>query len=140
MKKILIAIDDGPNFKKVATIGYQLGQQLKAEIALISVVDSILLMTGDGVTSKDMEEMIKNDFRKSHKLIIDTVCKDNKIQTFVEDGIPAEMILKIAKKWKADIIVLGTHGRSGIERLLMGSVAEHVIRNSTKPLFIVPTK
>ncbi|WP_081196028.1 universal stress protein [Niastella koreensis] len=48
-------------------------------------------------------------------------------------------MLKSAEEWEADIIVLGTHGRTGMSHLLTGSVAEKVIRHSTKPL-IIPTK
>ena len=58
----------------------------------------------------------------------------------MEEGIPHKMILKVATEWEADLIVLGTHGRTGLSHLFMGSVAENVIRHSTKPLFIVPTK
>jgi len=140
MKKVLIAIDNGATSEKVAQSGLQLGQQLKAEIALISVVDTEFLMTDSGVSSKEMAEIIKNDFIAKQKMLVDKLFKHIKVWTFVEEGKPHEVILKIAKEWGADIIVLGTHGRTGITHLLMGSVAEKVIRHSTHPLFIIPTK
>jgi nucleotide-binding universal stress UspA family protein len=52
MKKILIALDDGPSSKKVASMGLQLGQQLHAEIALISIVDTTDLMNSGGITPR----------------------------------------------------------------------------------------
>ena len=73
-------------------------------------------------------------------MLVDKVFKDYKIWTFVEKGKPFEAVLKVAEEWEADLIVLGTHGRTGLSHLLMGSVAEKVVRHSTKPLFIVPTK
>ena len=140
MKKILIAIDEGPTSEKVASNGFQLGQQLNAEIALISVVDTTGLMTDGGVTPGEMADIIKNDFKKSQQMLINKVFKDYKVWTFVEEGKPFETILKVAEEWEADLIVLGTHGRTGLSHLLMGSVAEKVIRHSTKPMLIIPTK
>ncbi len=140
MKKILIAIDDGPASEKVAFQGFQLGKQLNAEIAFVSVVDTTFLVTDGGVTPKQMADRLKNDYKKSHQMIIAKVFKDYKVWSFVEEGKPYESILNVAKEWEADLIVLGTHGKTGLTHLLMGSVAEKVIRHSVKPLFIIPTK
>lgn len=49
----------------------------------------------------------------------------------------AELIIKQAKKWRADVIVLGTHGRRGLARVLMGSDAEIVVRESPVPVLLV---
>lgn len=139
-RKILIAVDDSPIAEKVASAGFQLAQQPNTEIALLSVVDTTFLMTDGGVTPKEIAEIIKNDFKKSQQLLIDKVFKDYKIWTFVEEGKPYEKILKVATEWSADLIVIGTHGRTGISHLLMGSVAEHVVRHSKTPILIVPSK
>jgi nucleotide-binding universal stress UspA family protein len=140
MKKILIAIDEGPTSEKVVSQGFQLGQKLNAEIALLSVIDTALLMTDGGIAPRKMAEIIKNDFKKNQQLLIDKVFKDYKAWTFVEEGNPYEMILKVAAEWEADLIVIGTHARTGFSHLLMGSVAEHVVRHSKIPVMIVPTK
>jgi nucleotide-binding universal stress UspA family protein len=140
MKKILIALDDGPASEKVASNGFQLAQQLHAEIALISVVDTTALMTDGGVTPAEMANIMKSDCKKNQQMIMDKVFKEYKVWNFVEEGKPFEVILRVAEEWEADVIVLGTHGRTGLSHLLMGSVAEKVIRHSVKPLFIIPTK
>ena len=140
MKKILIAIDEGPTSEKVVSQGFQLGQQLNAEVALLSVIDTALLMTDGGIAPRKMAEIIKNDFKKNQQLLIDKVFKDYKAWTFVEEGNPYEMILKVAAEWEAELIVIGTHARTGFSHLLMGSVAEHVVRHSKIPVMIVPTK
>ena len=62
------------------------------------------------------------------------------IQTLVKEGDTVEQILDAAKNTKADIIVMGTHSRKWLENILLGSVAEKVLYQSTIPLFIVPTK
>lgn len=140
MEKILIAIDNGPSSEKISSKGFQLAQQLNAEIALLSVVDTSAMMTDGVVTSREMAEIIKNDNRKCQQLLIENVFKDYKVWSFIEEGKPFEVILKVAAEWEADLIVLGTDGRTGLSHLLMGSVAEKVIRHSVKPLFIIPTK
>lgn len=138
--KILIAVDDSPAAEKVALKGFQLGQQLNAEIALLSVIDTNFLATDGGVTPKEMADIIKRDSRKSQELIINKVFKDYKIWPFIEEGKPQEMILQVADEWAANLIVIGTHGKTGLFHLLMGSVAENVVRHSKIPVLIVPAK
>jgi len=65
---------------------------------------------------------------------------DETIQTIIKEGDTSESILESAKKLKADIIVIGTHSRKWLENILMGSVAENVLKHTTLPLFIIPTK
>ena len=65
---------------------------------------------------------------------------DETIQTFVKTGNFGETIIDTARELKADIIVLGTHSRRGLEKILVGSVAENVLHHSLIPLFIIPTR
>ena len=66
--------------------------------------------------------------------------RDENVQAFVEEGKPYEMILSASGQWEADLIVMGTHGRTGLSYILLGSVAEKVLRHSEKPLLVVPVK
>ena len=61
-----------------------------------------------------------------------------KVKIVTESGREDEKILKFAQKEKIDIIVIGTHGRTGIEHVFLGSVAEKIIRRSPIPVFIIP--
>lgn len=65
---------------------------------------------------------------------------DNSIRTMVKEGDFADSILKAAKEVNADIIDLGSHSRKWIENIVMASVTEKVLNNTTIPLFIIPTK
>ena len=65
---------------------------------------------------------------------------DKSIQTLVKEGDFAESILKTAKEVHADIIMLGSHSRKWLENIVMGSVTEEVLHDTTVPLFIIPTK
>ena len=59
------------------------------------------------------------------------------IEPMLEDGLPAKQIVQTAKDEGCSLIVMGTHGRTGLSRLLMGSVAEHVLRHATCPVLTV---
>jgi nucleotide-binding universal stress UspA family protein len=63
--------------------------------------------------------------------------KDVPLEYLIMEGDPARAILDAAAKHKCDLIVMGSHGRSGIKRLLMGSVAEKVVRRATCPVLVV---
>jgi nucleotide-binding universal stress UspA family protein len=60
-----------------------------------------------------------------------------KVERILETGDPVEVILRTAAKLPADLIVLGSHGRTGLARLLLGSVAEQVVRKATCPVLVV---
>lgn len=58
-------------------------------------------------------------------------------QAKLVEGGAAERILRIGQRWRPDVIVIGTHGRSGVRRFLMGSVAEHIVRRASRPVLTV---
>jgi nucleotide-binding universal stress UspA family protein len=62
-----------------------------------------------------------------------------RVEHRLEEGVPSEEILRVAKEAKCDLIVMGTHGRRGLSRLLMGSVAELVMRKAPCPVVTVKT-
>jgi nucleotide-binding universal stress UspA family protein len=64
---------------------------------------------------------------------------DVNIRTVVAEGVFADAILETAKNESADIIVMGTYNRRGLDKLLMGSVSDKVFHHSKVPLFIIPT-
>ena len=58
----------------------------------------------------------------------------------MQEGHPTEDIIKTAETWGADLLVVGTHGRTGLVHMLMGSVAEYLVRHSKIPVMVVPLK
>jgi len=66
--------------------------------------------------------------------------RDENIKTEVKIGDFADSILESAHDWKADIIVIGSHSRRWLEAIIMGSVTEKVLHQTTIPLYIIPTK
>ncbi len=140
MKKILIAIDNGPLAERIASHGLKLCRQMNAEAAFLSVVDTGFIMTTGAVSPKEIADITKDEFIKIHQELINKFAEDKPIVSFIEEGKPSEVILEAADNWHADLIVLGTHGRTGLSHLLMGSVAEKVIRHSSKQVLVIPTK
>lgn len=153
MKKILIAIDYNPTAQNIAETGHELAKTMNAEVTLLHVVadytyyssldyspilgfDSFsnlgVLQTN---TVVDLQNAALDYLEKIKKLL-----NDNNIKTIVKDGDTGDAILDAAAELGSDIIVMGTHSRRGLDKILMGSVAEIVLRRSPIPLFIIPVK
>lgn len=139
-KRVLIAIDEEPSAEQVAKKGLQLGKQLNAEIAVVSVADTTSLLTEGGVTPDEMADIIRRDTRKSQKNILNNIFRDDEVAQFIEEGKPHEVILKVAGEWNADILVMGIQSQGGLSQVLLGSVSEKVFKNSEIPVFLVTTK
>jgi nucleotide-binding universal stress UspA family protein len=151
MKKILIAIDYNPTAQKIVEAGYSLAKSMNAEITLLHVVadytyysslDYSPIMGFDSFSNLGMLQT--NTVTELQSAAEDYLQKtkahlgDPAIKTLVRDGDSGSAILDAAKELNADIIVLGSHSRRGLEKILMGSVAEKVLRSSDIPLFIIP--
>ncbi|HZL08559.1 MAG TPA: universal stress protein [Prolixibacteraceae bacterium] len=153
MKKVLIALDYDPTAQKVAEEGFSMAKAMNAGVLLLHVItdpvyyastefspvmglagymDPALLPIAD-VTGLKKAAQFFLDKSKLH-------LGDKAIQTVVEEGDFSDAILKVATDSHADIIVMGSHSRKWLENIVMGSVTEEVLRQTTIPLFIIPTK
>ena len=81
---------------------------------------------------------MEQNYHKSQLNVIDKIFKNTPVKSFIKKGIPYKAIIETAEQWGADIIVMGTHGRKGIPHLILGSVAEDVIRHSKKTVVVIP--
>jgi len=86
---------------------------------------------------KTIEEDIVNNYKERYVKKIEGAVE---FETVTKSGRADEEILQFANKEKVDLIVMGTHGRTGIEHVIFGSVAEKVLRRSPIPVFIIPSK
>ncbi|MGN6195687.1 MAG: universal stress protein [Ginsengibacter sp.] len=151
MKKILIAIDYNPTAQNIARSGYSLAKSMNAEVTLLHVVadytyysslDYSPILGFDSFsnlgmiqtnTVTELQNAAKDYLQKMKSFL-----GDDAIQIITKDGDSGDSILDAAKETNADIIVMGSHSRHGLDKILMGSVAEKVLRNSRIPLFIIP--
>jgi nucleotide-binding universal stress UspA family protein len=153
MKKILIAVDYDPSAQQIAETGYALAKSMNAQVVLLHVTSDYVYYSSldyspilgydsfsnlGALQTNAVEELAKaaENYLQATKQHLG----DDSIKTVVKDGDFGEVILEVAEEMNIDIIVLGTHGRRGLDKILMGSVAEKVLRNSEIPMFIIPTK
>ncbi len=119
----------------------ELASSLAAEIVVCHVLDLGLAAAMSGGAAQLVEESIEV-LRAEGKEIIDRAVAragtNVHVSARVPEGAPVEQIERLAAELPANFIVLGTHGRSGLERLLMGSVAEGVVRAASVPAMVVP--
>lgn len=152
MKKILIAVDYNPTAQKVAETGHKLAKAMNARTVLLHIISDATyysslnyspIMGFGGFSSVDtVQTDTAEELKKVAQNYLDKTKQhlgDEKIETIVSNGNYGETILKTAIKLNVDIIVMGTHSRRGLEKILMGSVAENVLHHSSIPLFIIPT-
>ena len=153
MNRVLIALDYDPTAQKVAEVGFTMAKSMNAEVILLhvitdpqfyssagyspiigfagyTVVDPLQLDSVQGLKEASLQYLEKS----KHHL------GDKTIQILVKEGDFADAILKTAQEVKADIIVVGSHSRKWLENIVMGSVTEKVLRRTTTPLLIIPTK
>lgn len=152
MKKILIALDNHSNYKLISTKGSELAEALGASVALLHVFPDTITTNPNAFSglyptlgAMDMTQglQLAEQLNKESKKFLTQVkseIKNKTVEIYTAEGDVADAILETAKNCKADIIVIGSHSRSGIDKILMGNVAEQVLKHSHTPLFIIPLK
>lgn len=150
MKKVCIALDTSPSAQKIAEFGYSYSKALNAEVTLIHVVNDISYYTMNydpimgyaGFLTSNTLELVEGLKNEAEKFLASSAkhLEDKTIKTQVLEGNSADAILEFANSWNADLIVMGTHSRSGLANLLMGSIAVEVVKHSEIPILIIPTK
>ncbi len=140
--KILIAVDNSEFSIKAAQNGFKLAKQLDATVALLYVVDTTKAVANidTGVYPEQALFLLKKEAEQTLNKLADMNDGDTEVIKFMPQGIPTKDIIKTAEKWEADLIVLGTHGRTGLMHLLVGSVSESIIRHSKIPVMVFPSK
>jgi nucleotide-binding universal stress UspA family protein len=139
-KNILIAVDGSDCSKNAAQKGIELANQLSASVMLLCVVDmtnAISSTSVNGIIDTEMIQAFKDEAERVVKELAGKTSADM-ITTLTIEGIPQYEIRNVARSKKADMIIMGTHGRTGLRHLVMGSVAEYVIRHATIPVLVIP--
>ena len=142
-KRILVPIDGSATAKAGLKEALKLAKTAGARLRLLHVVDeSPLLTLPEAGYSIDT---IIDELKASGQSVLAAAAKTAAAQgAKCDSGLVESMGLRVAdqitaeaKRWRADLIVIGTHGRRGVQRMLMGSDAELVVRNTTVPVLLV---
>ena len=143
-KKLLVAVDGSTTSLQGLDEALRLAKGTGGRLLLIHVVNELIVVdppaTGYELIMKALREsgakVLENAAAQVRRA--DVPCEQKLIETL--GGRAADEIVREAKQWAADLIVLGTHGRRGLKRLAMGSDAELVLRLAPVPVLMVRDK
>lgn len=144
--KILIGVDDSPHSAAALEFVKKMTWPPATEVVVVSAVrPAIALYSEVYVPASEQVEKIMDDQRKYHEELVSRMelqLRDRGFKTSgrVLIGDPRETIIEMAKREGADLIVVGSHGRSGLTKLLMGSVASHVVTHAPCDVLVVRPK
>jgi nucleotide-binding universal stress UspA family protein len=152
IKKVLITLDYNQSAQKVAEVGYEIAHSMGAEISILHVlVDPIyysdpayspivgfsghLACTPEILDSMDALKTVVQVFLDKIKHHLG----DDNIITIIKNGDYSDTILQTSIDMKADMIIMGSHSQKWLEKIVMGSVSENVLKCSNLPILIIPT-
>ncbi|NLE94767.1 MAG: universal stress protein [Dehalococcoidia bacterium] len=141
--KILVCLDGSPLSEQVVPYSTEVAQRFGSRVVILQVLQipsSLAAASAQGAENVIEEELRRLSF-EAHQYLdgIATKMKENGVQTEVSviEGTPGDAIVEFASQSGIELIVLATHGRKSLGRLVFGSVADHVIRNTTIPVLSV---
>jgi nucleotide-binding universal stress UspA family protein len=143
IKKIMIATDGSDTSKKAAMIGIDIAHRANGSVTAVYVMEILRLThlpgyaTLPGLKEKILKLMQEEgqqatQFVEDHAQMMNVSC-----QKIVAQGNPSEELLKASQKLGMDLIIMGSLGRTGIEKFILGSVAEKVVLQSTIPVLLI---
>ena len=137
IKRILIAVNDTPEALCAAREGAELADQLHADVGLLFVVDpSVAVVPEYGINHFVIEQELKAGKDLLHR-VRETMPASVPVELIVDERMPVDGINHIAKDWHADLIVLGADHRGALSHLILGSVADSVLRQAPCPVLCV---
>lgn len=144
IKRILVPVDFSDPSLRALDYAIEFSRPLKSHLILLHVVEPVYYpmaadMYGVGLDLSNVYEDIERAARAqlsrlAGKLRVRRVA----VRTLLSLGTAHQVIVESAKKLKADLIIMATHGRTGLSHVLMGSVAERVVRTAACPVLTVP--
>ena len=138
-KHVLVATDFGPSSQRAKELAVEIAKRFDATLTLVHVYEiPSYVYAGVPYTPADLITPIREGSREALGQELAEVQKTlPKAAAILRTGHAADEVLAVAKETKADLIVLGTHGRRGIPRALLGSVAEKIVRTAQAPVLTV---
>lgn len=139
--KILVATDFSDCSEEACAYALTLARKFDASLQVLHVINEPVDLRGFYVPHISFEQLEK-EIADGAATMLDTFCKENLAEfsnftTTVVTGVPFEEINRIAQEHDASLIVIGTHGRSGLDHLIFGSTAERVVRSAPCPVLTI---
>jgi nucleotide-binding universal stress UspA family protein len=143
MSSIVCAIDFSEPSSRALTHALALAKRLGAKVVAVHAWQLPVYAVPDGVAvfGPEVVAEITEGLQKQLAATLETHRTEGvTLEGKLVAGSPVEAVLEIAKELSAEYVVIGTHGRTGVARFVIGSVAERLVRLSTVPVVVVPTK
>jgi len=141
IRRVVVPVDFSPSSQLAVNYAVDLARQYGAELHLLHVLlDLDAIAAEPGVAFAPIDEWMPQLVKLAEKKLAElagTIPVTINVVKSVRDGSPAAETVRYATSEKADLIVMGTHGRTGLKHILLGSVAENVIRHADCPVLVV---
>ncbi|HEX6542120.1 MAG TPA: universal stress protein [Ktedonobacterales bacterium] len=142
--QVIVPLDGSPLAEKALPLALRLARRYDRTLLLLRVIPPVQVVAAGTETYALVGDTYEAEIREAHEYL--SKLRDHlertenvSVQTMFHNGVPAEVILAVAESKPESVLVMGTHGRTGLARFLLGSVTIAVARKSKLPLFIVPT-
>ena len=143
-RRILVPIDGSPTSQQALKTAIGLAQAFKARLRIVHVADEWAYISANDTPAGYTSELLAAMTAFANGLLRDATAQaqaagveaDNMVFDHFGERL-GEAVSRAAKLWEADLIVVGTHGRRGVSRLVMGSGAEQVIRMAPVPVLVI---
>ena len=143
IRRVLLPSDFSKASRAALAKAIETAKSNRAQLTIVHVMSPVIPMAGDGyISPSTYEQLLQSNRRWAKKQLDALVRRANTAKARVKgvllEGVPHEAILRAARK--ADLIVMGTHGRTGVARFFLGSVAGRVVAGATCPVLTVRGK
>jgi len=140
-KTILFATDFSESSDYAFQYAYSMAKKFNSRLLMVHVINEPVDLRGfyvPHISFEKLEEEIEEGAQKMMEKFCRTHIRDyDNFESIIVPGIPYDEIIKKATDNSADLIILGTHGRTGLDHVLFGSTAEKVVRKSPVPVMII---
>jgi len=141
--KILVPTDFSSNADQALDYALELANKLGATVYLLNVIGIPAFGVpelGVALTSTAIDGIVRDNQAAIDKLAASRASRGKIGEALLRTGDPRDTILQVAEELHADLIIMGTHGRRGLSRALLGSVAEMVVRTSPVPVLTLRSR
>jgi nucleotide-binding universal stress UspA family protein len=135
--RILVAVDGSQPSKWAVTVARQYAERLSAQVKLLNVIDPEDRVTENAVTAQQRDAAHQAEGMEALEHARAAFASMGNVDAIQRVGAPANEINQVAINWQADLIVMGTRGRGRFAQLVLGSVAEAVVRAARCPVMTV---
>lgn len=137
MKKILVAHDGSQSSEKALKKAFEIAKKFHSSVTVLSVVPELYLGELMEMDRARIVETLADEAGKTMAKVRKRKKEIKSLKTIIRQGNPAEEILSAAEKFKADMIVTGSHGRRGAQKFLLGSVSSKIVDHASCSVLVV---